>query len=69
MVAMTGDRIKVESEKVGVAAREGEILEVIETADATRYRVRWDNGHESVVQPHGGTVTVTHPTGARTRRA
>jgi len=69
MRAKAGDRIKVDSEKAGVAAREGEVLEVIEASYATRYRVRWDDGHESVVQPHGGTVTVTRPTGAETRRA
>jgi hypothetical protein len=61
MTAKVGDRIKVESEKAGVAAREGEILEVIEASYGTRYRVRWDDGHESIVQPHGGTVSVSHP--------
>lgn len=61
MAAQVGDRIKVDSEKAGVPAREGEILEVIEASYGTRYRVRWDDGHESVVQPHGGTVTVSHP--------
>lgn len=60
MAAQVGDRIKVDSEKAGVPAREGEILEIIEASYGTRYRVRWDDGHESVVQPHGGTVTVSH---------
>jgi hypothetical protein len=61
MATMVGDRIKVESEKAGSPARQGEILEIIEASYGTRYRVRWDDGHESVVQPHGGTVTITHP--------
>jgi hypothetical protein len=60
MAAKVGDRIKVESEKAGIAAREGEVLEVIEASYGTRYRVRWDDGHESIVQPHAGTVTTTH---------
>ena len=47
MVTRTGDRIIVESEKVGQPAREGEILEVVEASYGTRYRVRWDDGHES----------------------
>ena len=39
MAAQVGDRIIVESQKVGRAAREGEILEIIEASYGTRYRV------------------------------
>ena len=44
MAAQVGDRIIVESQKVGRAAREGEILEIIEAFYGTRYRVCWDDG-------------------------
>jgi hypothetical protein len=56
MVARTGDRIIVESEKVGQPAREGEILEVVEASYGTRYRVRWDDGHESTIRPVAGSA-------------
>jgi len=58
MTAKAGDRIVVESEKVGQKAREGEILEVIQSATGTRYRVRWDDGHESTFLPYGGSARI-----------
>ena len=58
MVAKVGDRIIVESEKVGQRAREGEILEVIEASYGTRYRVAWDDGHESTIRPAAGSATI-----------
>jgi hypothetical protein len=56
MTARVGDRIVVESEKVGQAAREGVILEVIEASYGIRYRVRWDDGHESTIRPSAGSA-------------
>ena len=62
MVAKAGDRIVVESEKVGQAAREGVILEVIEASYGIRYRVRWDDGHESTIRPSAGSArTIEQP--------
>ena len=62
MVARVGDRIIVESEKVGQAAREGVILEVIEASYGIRYRVRWDDGHESTIRPSAGSArTIEQP--------
>jgi hypothetical protein len=58
MTARVGDRIVVESEKVGQAAREGEILEVIETSYGSRYRVRWEDGHESTIRPSAGSARI-----------
>jgi hypothetical protein len=61
MNARVGDRIIVESEKVGQAPREGEILEVIEASYGIRYRVRWDDGHESTIRPSAGSArTIDH---------
>ena len=62
MVGKVGDRIVVESEKVGQAAREGDVLEVIPHDYGAEYRVRWDDGHESSIRPHGGTARIV-PTG------
>ncbi|MFB3738266.1 MAG: DUF1918 domain-containing protein [Candidatus Velamenicoccus archaeovorus] len=62
MTAKVGDRIVVESETVGQPTREGEILEVIEGEVGVRYRVRWEDGHETVFTPSGGSARIV-PTG------
>lgn len=53
-----GDRVVVESERVGQAAREGEIVEVLGSASEVHYRVRWQDGHESIFFPSAGSVTI-----------
>jgi hypothetical protein len=58
MSGKIGDRILVESETVGTPPREGEILEVIEGEVGVRYRVRWEDGHESVFTPGGGAARI-----------
>jgi hypothetical protein len=58
MSAKAGDRILVESEQVGTPAREGEILEVIEGEVGVRYRIRWTDGHETVLSPTSGSATI-----------
>ena len=58
MVGKVGDRIVIESEKVGQSARGGEILEVIEGQLGVRYSVRWDDGHESTFRPAAGSATI-----------
>lgn len=61
MAAQVGDRIIVASQKVARAAREGEILEIIEASYGTRYRVRWDDGQESTIRPAAGSARTTPP--------
>jgi hypothetical protein len=58
MSGTVGDRIVVESETVGTPSREGEILEVIEGEVNVRYRIRWDDGHESLLTPGGGAARI-----------
>jgi hypothetical protein len=58
MQANTGDRIAVETERVGQPPRQGEVLEVVEGTVAISYRVRWDDGHESLFTPAAGSVQV-----------
>jgi uncharacterized protein DUF1918 len=58
MIGKPGDRIVVESEKVGSPAREGTILEIIESKSSTRYRVRWDEGHETTFLPYAGSARI-----------
>lgn len=61
MTVKVGDHIVVESEKAGLPAREGEILEVRTAPYGTSYRVRWVGGHESTIRPVPGSVRTTHP--------
>jgi hypothetical protein len=67
MSAKAGDRIEIESETVGTPAREGEIVEVIQGAISVRYRIRWGDGHESVVTPSGGTARIIPKKGSKKR--
>ncbi|TMG60289.1 MAG: DUF1918 domain-containing protein [Chloroflexi bacterium] len=55
-----GDRVILESERTGQAAREGEILEVLGAGGGAHYRVRWEDGHESTFFPSGGSMTIIH---------
>ena len=50
-VAKEGDRLVVEGPKVGQPRRSGEILEVVSSSQGEHYRVRWDDGHESIFFP------------------
>ncbi|MGC8633554.1 MAG: DUF1918 domain-containing protein [Candidatus Limnocylindrales bacterium] len=63
MDAKIGDRIVVETERVGMPAREGEILQVIESPSGPHYRVRWDDGRESSFWPAAGSARII-PRGA-----
>lgn len=61
MTGKTGDRVIAESERVGQPVREGEILEVVHGAIGVRYRVRWSDGHESILTPSAGSVRFISP--------
>jgi Domain of unknown function (DUF1918) len=49
--ARTGDEIVVETVALDSPRRRGEILEVIGEGGREHYRVRWDDGHESLYFP------------------
>lgn len=51
MQGRTGDEIVVEGTVLGAPSRRGEIIEVIGEEERRHYRVRWDDGHESVYFP------------------
>jgi uncharacterized protein DUF1918 len=46
-----GDLVIVEGHRIGEGRRIGEILERLGEAGHEHYRVRWDDGHESVFYP------------------
>ncbi|HEX2681286.1 MAG TPA: DUF1918 domain-containing protein [Candidatus Dormibacteraeota bacterium] len=52
-----GDRIIVESERTGRSAREGDIIEVLGAGDGMHFRVRWDDGHKTILFPGAGSIT------------
>ena len=52
--------------RVGEAGRTGEILEVIGESGQLHYRVRWEDGHESVFYPSSDAVV--RPVRAAARR-
>lgn len=58
MQAKKGDRIIIESERVGVPARVGEVLEVVEHDPRTEFVVRWEDGHESSIRPAAGSYRI-----------
>jgi hypothetical protein len=68
MKARAGDRLVVSGHKVGEAERSAEILEVLGQDGAPPYRVRWADGHESVVFP-GSDARVEAAPRRRSRRA
>ena len=59
MQAAVGDRLVVESSKVGSPRREGEIIEVRGQDGGPPYIVRWSDGHEGLSYP-GPDAHVTH---------
>jgi hypothetical protein len=63
MKAKPGDRLVIETERVGEAEREGEILEVLEGEVGVRYRVRWPDGHESTLTPTAGSARIVPKSG------
>jgi Domain of unknown function (DUF1918) len=51
MQATVGDRLVVESNKVGSPRKEGEIVDVQGADGGPPYLVRWDDGHEGLTYP------------------
>ncbi len=51
MEANVGDRLVVESAKVGSPRREGEVIGVQGKDGAPPYVVRWSDGHEGLTYP------------------
>lgn len=58
-----GDWIEVDAPR-DIQPRRGMVLEVLGGRGHERYRVRWDEAHESMLYPSGG-VRVIDPPSAR----
>jgi hypothetical protein len=62
--AKLGDRIEITGHAVGDAPRTAEILEVLGAPGQEHFRVRWEDGHESIYFPADDAV-ISRP---KTRR-
>jgi hypothetical protein len=56
--ASIGDELVVEALELGRPPRKGEILEVLGEVGHVHYRVRWDDGRETVFFPASTTHAV-----------
>jgi hypothetical protein len=56
MELKVGHRVEVESESTERTPRMGVIEEVVREAPSPRYRIRWDDGHESIYTPAAGAL-------------
>ena len=66
--ARAGDEIVITGHAVGNAPRTAVILEVLGEAGTERFRVRWEDGHESIFFP-GADAIVRRPQRRRTKSA
>ena len=60
MNAHEGDTLLMHGRVVGEPDREGEIVEVLGDHGEPPYRLRFDDGHESVVSPGPDSVVLPH---------
>jgi hypothetical protein len=56
MQLQVGDRVEVEAERAQSQPRRGAIKEVLGSPVAPRYRIQWDDGHESIYTSHAGAL-------------
>ena len=55
-----GDVVVVGGHSVGSERTMGEILEIRGEPEHERYRIRWEDGHESIFHPADGEATIHH---------
>ena len=60
VTAVPGDRIAVHPHHLHEPERTGEILEVLGDPGRQHFRVRWEDGHESLFYPGGDAVVHRH---------
>jgi hypothetical protein len=60
MELKVGDRVEAESESTERPPRSGVVEEVLQADPSPRYRIRWDDGHESIYTPSAGALHLAH---------
>lgn len=68
VVVGQGDVVEVSSRRVGEPPRLGEIIEVLGPPDHRHYRVRWEDGHESILYPGEATTIKQRSSATRATR-
>jgi hypothetical protein len=66
--ARVGDEIVITGHSVGDSPRTAEILEVLGEPGHERFRVRWEDGHESIFFP-ADDATIRRPTRRKAAKA
>jgi hypothetical protein len=56
MAFSSGDRVVAEAESTERTPRRGVVAEVLRDEPHPRYRIRWDDGHESIYTPADGAL-------------
>jgi hypothetical protein len=56
MAFQVGKHVVAESESTDRPARSGVVEEVLRGDPSPRYRIRWDDGHESIYTPASGAL-------------
>ena len=60
MAFEVGKRVVAESESTDRRPRSGVVEEVLRGDPSPRYRIRWDDGHESIYTPASGALRAGH---------
>ena len=56
MAFEVGTRVVAESESTDRRPRSGVVEEVLRSDPSPRYRIRWDDGHETIYTPASGAL-------------
>ena len=56
MAFTPGTRVILESKSLSRPARTGTVEEILRDEPAPRYRIRWDDGHETLHTPAAGVL-------------
>ena len=56
MAFAVGKRVVAESESTDRRPRSGVVEQVLKDDPSPRYRIRWDDGHESIYTPASGAL-------------
>jgi hypothetical protein len=56
MAFAVGKRVLAESESINRRPRSGVVKEVLRGDPSPRYRIRWDDGRESIYTPSSGAL-------------
>ena len=65
MVFAVSERVVAESESIDRRPRSGVVEEVLRGDPSPRYRIRWDDGRESIYSPAAGALRKAESTKTR----